>query len=139
MKAMAECGVSVLGGCCGTTPEHIRRLREVCGPLPLLPVEKKDRTVVSSYGQAVILGERPVIIGERINPTGKPRLKQALKDRDMAYILNMAASQEENGADILDVNGSDDRDRKRAPERNRSAAADRYLRRKGHGTGHADL
>lgn len=52
----------------------------------------------------VILGERPVIIGERINPTGKPRLKQALKDRDMAYILNMAASQEENGADILDVN-----------------------------------
>lgn len=104
MKAMAECGVSVLGGCCGTTPEHIRRLREVCGPLPLLPVEKKDRTVVSSYGQAVILGERPVIIGERINPTGKPRLKQALKDRDMAYILNMAASQEENGADILDVN-----------------------------------
>ena len=72
--------------------------------LPLLPVEKKDRTVVSSYGQAVILGERPVIIGERINPTGKPRLKQALKDRDMAYILNMAASQEENGADILDVN-----------------------------------
>lgn len=79
MKAMAECGVSVLGGCCGTTPEHIRRLREVCGPLPLLPVEKKDRTVVSSYGQAVILGERPVIIGERINPTGKPRLKQALE------------------------------------------------------------
>ena len=52
----------------------------------------------------MILGERPVIIGERINPTGKPRLKQALKDRDMAYILNMAASQEENGADILDVN-----------------------------------
>ena len=94
----------MVGGCCGTTPEHIRRLREVCGPLPLLPVEKKDRTVVSSYGQAVILGERPVIIGERINPTGKPRLKQALKDRDMAYILNMAASQEENGADILDVN-----------------------------------
>ena len=104
MKAMAECGVSVLGGCCGTTPEHIRRLRETCGPLPLLPVEKKDRTVVSSYGRTVILGERPVIIGERINPTGKPRLKQALKDRDMAYILNMAASQEENGADILDVN-----------------------------------
>ena len=58
-------------------------------------VEKKDRTVVSSYGQAVILGERPVIIGERINPTGKPRLKQALKDRDMAYILNRAASQDE--------------------------------------------
>ena len=104
MKAMAECGISVLGGCCGTTPEHIRRLREACGPLPLLPVEKKDRTVVSSYGRTVILGERPVIIGERINPTGKPRLKQALKDRDMAYILNMAASQEENGADILDVN-----------------------------------
>lgn len=104
MKAMAECGVSVLGGCCGTTPEHIRRLKEACGPVPLLPVEKKDRTVVSSYGRTVVLGERPVIIGERINPTGKPRLKQALRERDLAYILNMAASQEENGADILDVN-----------------------------------
>lgn len=104
MKEMAESGVSVLGGCCGTTPDHIRRLREVCGPVPLAPVEKKDRTVVSSYGRTVVLGERPVIIGERINPTGKPKLKQALKERDMAYILNMAASQEENGADILDVN-----------------------------------
>lgn len=104
MKEMAESGVSVLGGCCGTTPDHIRRLREACGPVPLAPVEKKDRTVVSSYGRTVVLGERPVIIGERINPTGKPKLKQALKERDMAYILNMAASQEENGADILDVN-----------------------------------
>lgn len=104
MKEMAESGVSVLGGCCGTTPDHIRRLREACGPVPLAPVEKKDRTVVSSYGRMVVLGERPVIIGERINPTGKPKLKQALKERDMAYILNMAASQEENGADILDVN-----------------------------------
>lgn len=104
MKEMAESGVSVLGGCCGTTPDHIRQLREACGPVPLAPVEKKDRTVVSSYGRTVVLGERPVIIGERINPTGKPKLKQALKERDMAYILNMAASQEENGADILDVN-----------------------------------
>lgn len=76
MKAMAECGVSVLGGCCGTTPEHIRRLREVCGPLPLLPVEKKDRTVGLLLRAGGVLGRRPVIIGERINPTENPGLSR---------------------------------------------------------------
>ncbi|MBQ7796507.1 MAG: homocysteine S-methyltransferase family protein [Lachnospiraceae bacterium] len=104
MKKIAECGASVLGGCCGTTPEHIAKMHEVCKDVPVPIVEKKDRTVVSSYSHAVEFGGRPVIIGERINPTGKPRFKQALKDHDMAYILNMGVAQQERGADLLDVN-----------------------------------
>lgn len=104
MKDMAESGVSVLGGCCGTTPEHIRKTRELCQSVPLPSVEKKNMTVISSYSHAVTFGERPIIIGERINPTGKPRFKQALKEHDMAYILNMATAQQESRADVLDVN-----------------------------------
>ena len=104
MRDMAECGVSVLGGCCGTTPEHIRKTRELCKDIPLPAVEKKNLTVISSYSHAVVFGERPIIIGERINPTGKPRFKQALKEHDLAYILNMAAAQQESRADVLDVN-----------------------------------
>lgn len=104
MKEMAEAGVSVLGGCCGTTPEHIRKTSSLCREVPLPAVEKKNLTVISSYSHAVVFGERPVIIGERINPTGKPRFKQALKEHDMAYILNMAMAQQEKRADVLDVN-----------------------------------
>lgn len=104
MKAIAECGASVLGGCCGTTPEHIEKMYRVCKDVPMAVVEKKMRTVISSYSHAVEFGERPVIIGERINPTGKPKFKQALKDRDMAYILNMGVAQQERGVDVLDVN-----------------------------------
>lgn len=104
MVDMANAGVSVLGGCCGTTPEHIRKTRLACGDLPVPVIEKKDRTVISSYSHAVTFGKRPVIIGERINPTGKPRFKQALKDHDLTYILNMAAAQQEKRADVLDVN-----------------------------------
>lgn len=104
MKRMAESGAWILGGCCGTTPEHIRKTRRLCRDIPLPQMVKKDRTVVSSYSRTVVLGDRPVIIGERINPTGKPRLRQALKEHDMGYILEMGASQQENRADILDVN-----------------------------------
>lgn len=104
MKEMAESGASILGGCCGTTPEHIKKTRELCLSLPLPAVEKKQRTVISSYSHAVEFGGRPVIIGERINPTGKPRFKQALKEHDLNYILNVAAAQQESRADVLDVN-----------------------------------
>ncbi len=68
-----------------------------------LPVPK-EAAIVSSYGKAVILGEKPVIIGERINPTGKKRFKQALKDRDLDYILTEGVNQQDRGAHILDVN-----------------------------------
>lgn len=95
---------SVLGGCCGTTPEYIRKMIEVCGEIPMPLVEKKNRTVITSYSRAVEFGNRPIIIGERINPTGKPRLKQALKERDMSYLFHLAVSQQESRADVLDVN-----------------------------------
>lgn len=104
MEELAMLGASVLGGCCGTTPEHIKKAVELCRKIPLPKAEKKDRTVISSYSHAVVFGERPVIIGERINPTGKPKFKQALKDQDMEYILNVAVAEQEGRADVLDVN-----------------------------------
>ncbi|MBQ5660047.1 MAG: homocysteine S-methyltransferase family protein, partial [Lachnospiraceae bacterium] len=104
MRVIAESGVSVLGGCCGTTPEHIAKMYAVCKDVPKPIVEKKERTVISSYSHAVEFGRKPVIIGERINPTGKPKFKQALKDHDMAYILNVGVAQQESRAEVLDVN-----------------------------------
>lgn len=104
MKEMALAGVSVLGGCCGTTPEHIKKTRELCGELPVPEVADKGRTVISSYSHAVVFGGRPVLIGERINPTGKSRFKQALKEHDLGYILNVGVAQQESRADVLDVN-----------------------------------
>ncbi len=104
MKEIVDRGAAVIGGCCGTTPEHIRQMIAACKGSPVKPVEKKSITMVSSYGQAVILGNGSKIIGERINPTGKKKLKQALKDHDLDYILKEGILQEENGAHILDVN-----------------------------------
>ncbi len=104
MKEIAESGVSILGGCCGTTPEHIAKMHGLCAEIPMPVVEKKHWTVISSYSHAVEFGRKPVIIGERINPTGKPKFKQALKDHDMAYILNVGVAQQESRAQVLDVN-----------------------------------
>jgi 5-methyltetrahydrofolate--homocysteine methyltransferase len=102
-EEMAKLGVSVLGGCCGTTPEHIKAIIEKCGKYKPI-IEEKNFTVVASYSKAVYLDNRPVIIGERINPTGKKKFKEALKNEDMNYILNEAFTQAEAGAHILDVN-----------------------------------
>lgn len=99
-------GVRIVGGCCGTTPEYIKALSDrLNGKKPIL-IEKKDITCVSSYAQCVTFEkeELPVLIGERINPTGKKRLKQALIERDITYILGEGLKQEELGAKILDVN-----------------------------------
>ena len=104
MRQAAKSGVRILGGCCGTTPEHIRALANAICDLKPLPVTQKERTVVSSYTHAVAFGERPILIGERINPTGKKRLKEALRAHDLDYILNEGIRQQEAGADILDVN-----------------------------------
>ncbi len=104
MKDIVEKGAAVVGGCCGTTPKHLGSMSEACRGMSVKPAEKKSFTVVSSYGQAVVLGKGSRIIGERINPTGKKKLKQALKDRDLDYILKEGILQEENGAHILDVN-----------------------------------
>ena len=104
MQKVLQLGASVIGGCCGTTPEHIRVMiqgvqsRQLQRPVPT------DKTIVSSYGKAVLLGQKPMIIGERINPTGKKKFKQALKEHDMDYILKEGITQQDRGAHILDVN-----------------------------------
>lgn len=104
MKEIAMLGVSILGGCCGTTPAHIKRMIELCGDIPDSVPEKKADTVVCSYSTSVTIGEVPVIIGERINPTGKKLLKEALKKGDIDYIIKEGMAQQEKGAHILDVN-----------------------------------
>lgn len=104
MEEMTVMGAAVVGGCCGTTPSHIRETVKLCRDVPVTWPEPKKRTVVSSYAQAVVMGHKTVIIGERINPTGKSKFKQALKDHNLEYILREGVSQQDNGADVLDVN-----------------------------------
>lgn len=104
MEEIADMGARIVGGCCGTTPEHIRRVYERCSKKTPVPVSKKRRTVVSSFAQAVEIGTNPVIIGERINPTGKSKFKQALRDHNLEYILQEGVTQQEHGAHVLDVN-----------------------------------
>ena len=101
---MLQAGAQALGGCCGTTPEHIRQMVLACRGAERQRVRAKELTVVSTYGDYQILGDKPLIIGERINPTGKKKLKQALRERDYDYILEEAFKQQEKGAHILDVN-----------------------------------
>ena len=104
MTEIASCGVHVLGGCCGTTPDFIRKTIEKTKDLPFTPPVPKHRTTVSSFSKAVEIGSRPVLIGERINPTGKKRFKEALRSGDIDYILQQGIIQEDAGADLLDVN-----------------------------------
>ena len=104
MRAIAALGVHVLGGCCGTTPEYIRREIEKTRDLPFFPPVPKHRSVLASFSRVIEIGKRPVIIGERINPTGKKKFKEALRNRDIEYILQQGVAQEDAGADMLDVN-----------------------------------
>ncbi len=104
MCEIAQLGVNMLGGCCGTTPAHIARMIEKTMHILPATVKEKDFTVVSSYAKAVVLGERPVVIGERINPTGKKLFKQALRDKNYDYITDEGLAQVDCGAHILDVN-----------------------------------
>ena len=104
MSTIVDKGACVVGGCCGTTPAHIAEMVKSCKGKTVIEPVFKNHTLVSSYGKAVEIGDMPIIIGERINPTGKKRLKQALKEHDLDYILKEGIVQEENGAHILDVN-----------------------------------
>ncbi|MEG0963168.1 MAG: homocysteine S-methyltransferase family protein [Lachnospiraceae bacterium] len=104
MKNIAIDGVSILGGCCGTTPSHMKEMIEACREIKPLEITDKNRSVVSSYTHAVVFDNHPKIIGERINPTGKSRFKQALREKELEYIYKEALVQQENGAHILDVN-----------------------------------
>ena len=106
MKQIAALGAAAVGGCCGTTPDYIRAEIAAVRPLPLLPPQGTKQTVIASFSRTVEIGRaaRPVIIGERINPTGKKRFKQALVDHDIDYIVDQGLQQEDAGADVLDVN-----------------------------------
>jgi len=104
MVPFAEEGVSVLGGCCGTTPAHIANLIRACKDIPLPAPRTGAPCAISGYGRAVDFEGMPVIIGERINPTGKKRLKEALKAQNMDYVCQLALEQLDKGAHVLDVN-----------------------------------
>lgn len=104
MEEIINMGAWMAGGCCGTTPAHIKALTERCFGITPKPLTDKDYTIVTSHSTAVELGGRPVIIGERINPTGKSKFKQALRDNNMEYILEEGVKQADSGAHILDVN-----------------------------------
>ncbi|MDO4516954.1 MAG: homocysteine S-methyltransferase family protein [Bacillota bacterium] len=96
---------TVMGGCCGTTPAHLKALIDATREIPLPEITQKDVCFISSYCQTVALdGRTPVVIGERINPTGKKKLQAALREGDTGYVLNEALTQEEAGSHILDVN-----------------------------------
>ena len=96
---------TVMGGCCGTTPAHLKALIDATREIPLPEITQKDVCFISSYCQTVALdGKTPVVIGERINPTGKKKLQAALWEGDTGYVLNEALTQEEAGSHILDVN-----------------------------------
>ena len=107
-------GGSVLGGCCGTDPGYIRLVAERTKGLKPVALnataatnntEKKNSvTAVTGYGAPVFFDKEPVLIGERINPTGKPVLKEALRNGDLDYICRLGLEQLENGAHVLDVN-----------------------------------
>ncbi len=104
VAALVEAGVNICGGCCGTTPDYIAALSAAVKDKRPIPVSDKGRTVVSSYTHAVTFAADPILIGERINPTGKKRLKEALRSGDMDYLLSEGLRQQEKGAHVLDVN-----------------------------------
>lgn len=104
MATLAKAGGCILGGCCGTTPEYIKKTVEKTKDIPYRLPNGGKNTVVTSYSKAVTIGDEPILIGERINPTGKPKLKEALRAADLGYIANEAIKQTAAGAHILDVN-----------------------------------
>ncbi len=103
MAEMARLGVTILGGCCGTTPAHIEATVNRVRELPFSRVDDKGLTLIASNGRGLVV-DRGLAIGERINPTGKPLFKDALRRGDIAYALREGIEEESLGADVLDVN-----------------------------------
>lgn len=99
-----KAGVRLIGGCCGTTPEYIQETVAKTKDLEPVPYTEKNRTLISSYTHVVEFQDSPILIGERINPTGKKRFKEALRNNDIDYILGEGLTQQEKGAHVLDVN-----------------------------------
>ncbi len=104
IKMIANEGAVILGGCCGTTPEHIGRTVKALSDMKAKPVTQKSHTLISSYTHCVSFGDKAILIGERINPTGKKKFKEALRENNIDYILNEGLTQQEKGAHVLDVN-----------------------------------
>jgi len=103
---LAECGARVFGGCCGTTPDHIRAMKDILQNQPLLPVKKEHRRFLTSERQytEITLDGPFTIVGERINPTGKKKLQASLREGSLDLVREMAVKQEQDGAKILDIN-----------------------------------
>lgn len=104
MEKIANLGVSYLGGCCGTTPKHISKMISACKKIEANVPEEKNLSLISSYSETVELGAKPIVIGERINPTGKKLFKEALRRNDIDYIIKEGIEQKDAGAHVLDVN-----------------------------------
>ena len=104
INIMAKKGVSIFGGCCGTTPEYIRSMISSLNDLKPVEILKKHFTCATSSSKTVFFGEEVKIIGERINPTGKKHLNEALMEKNLDYVIKEAIAQQESGSDILDIN-----------------------------------
>jgi len=104
VKKLAEAGATVIGGCCGSEPDYIRKSVEKTACLPMPERKENNDTVFSSYTHALTVGKTPVLIGERINPTGKSKLKAALREKNISYVLEEAVKQADAGVHALDVN-----------------------------------
>lgn len=104
VEQMLASGVKIIGGCCGTTPAFIQKLHELLETTPLVKPQPTTVTAVTSGTRTHILNHKLSLIGERLNPTGKKRLKEALRKNDLAYVLKEAITQQDAGADLLDVN-----------------------------------
>ncbi len=104
MQKIATIGATVLGGCCGTTPEYIKATKDLTCNLELPERKVTPKTVISSYTHTVEFGDIPILIGERINPTGKKLIKEALREKNYSYILSEGVNQADAGVHVLDIN-----------------------------------
>lgn len=104
IKLLAGMGVKIIGGCCGTTPEYIKEAKDILNHMTPVESTPKLITCACSPSKTVIFNDNITVIGERINPTGKKKLKEALKEGNFDYVLTEAIKQEKAGAQILDVN-----------------------------------
>lgn len=106
MKELVKAGAAILGGCCGTTPEYIEKLRLQTGDMELIERKKPEKRYLASERRTVEFGldDKFIIIGERINPTGKKKLQEQLRSGNMDMVIEFAEEQEACGAGILDIN-----------------------------------
>lgn len=103
VEKFIELGASIIGGCCGTNPEFIKKISDNTSNLNIVSREKYNDCIVCSPSKVVEI-KAPTVVGERLNPTGKKLLKESLKNENLDYVINLALEQIHAGADILNVN-----------------------------------